>query len=417
MYSHFSHNDIIVQKYGGTSVGSPERIRAVAERIVRLRHEGWKRLAVTVSAMSGDTNRLVDLVRSVNPDVSAKFYDMAISAGEQVSVALVAAAIEACGETPEMFLAYQLGIHTDDFHAKARVQSIDVTKIHQAWERGRIPVIAGFQGVSSSSDITTLGRGGSDTSAVAVASALKAAFCEINTDVNGVYTADPRIVSNARLIPFLDYEVALEMASLGSKVLHSRCVEIGAKFNLPITVRNSFRPDDTERTVIMHTANHQNIESPVVSGVTLDRNVARITLTSPTNSDSWFSDVFSSLAEHGVNVDIIVHDRNSSSGQWHLGFTAAKDEINLVQKSLASLKAREPFQNLTAAIATGLAKVSIVGVGMRSYVGVASKTFNALAEQKIDVQMISTSEIKISCLVDEARGEDAMRALHRTFID
>jgi aspartate kinase len=415
VYKDFSKSSRVVQKYGGTSVGTPERILSVAERVARQHKDGWRNLAIVVSAMSGETNRLVALMKAVNPNVSPQYYDMAIAAGEQVSVALLAGALEKHGVRADMFLAYQLGIMTDEFHAKARIQEIKTEKIYQSWASGRIPVIAGFQGVTDKMEITTLGRGGSDTSAVAMAVALDAAFCEINTDVDGVYSADPRIVPGAKLIETMEYEVALEMASLGSKVLHSRCVEIGAKFKMPITVRNSFKDDDSQRTRIMAESNKM-IESAVVSGVTLDRNVARLTLSNVSTKVDAFSTIFSAVAKHGVNVDIIVHDRHKSE-PTKVGFTIAKDELALAEKALGAIRQRADFAKLDYQVETNLAKVSIVGVGMRSHPGVASKAFEVLANAGIEIQMISTSEIKVSCVIDETHGDDAMRALHKGFLE
>lgn len=415
MYSQVPKNSTVIQKYGGTSVGSVERIQSLAKRVHSLHQQGWKRLGIVVSAMSGETNRLVDLVRQVNPNMPDKHYDMAVAAGEQVSVALVAAAIEAQGIGADAFLGYQLGIVTDNFHSKARIQEIKTEKMEESWRQGRIPVIAGFQGMTDAMEITTLGRGGSDTSAVAVAVAVKAAFCEINTDVNGVYSADPRIVKAARLVQKIDYEVALEMASLGSKVLHSRCVEIGAKFNMPITVRNSFQPDDSERTIIVPSADLKTIESPVVSGVTLDKNIVRIIVEGLSAQRGAISSLFSEVAAQGANVDIIVHDIASQQSQNRIGFTVGQEDLPRTFKALERLK------NANAELNFGkeeeLAKVSAVGVGMRSHSGVASKAFSVLEEAGIPIKMISTSEIKISCVVPMEHGEKAMQLLHRAFIE
>lgn len=423
MYQYLNSNDVVVQKYGGTSVGTPERIQAVAERVARQHKAGLRRIALVVSAMSGETNRIVDLVKRVNPRAPARHYDMAVAAGEQVSVALVAAALEAQGLGADPWLAYQIGIKTDDFHAKARILEISTDKIEKSWIAGRIPVIAGFQGVNEVLDITTLGRGGSDTSAVAVAVALKAAFCEINTDVNGVYTADPRIVPSARLIAKMHYDVALEMASLGSKVLHSRCVEIGAKYKMPIVVRNSFASDETERTVIMPMnsqlgQSNEGLESVIVSGVTLDRNIARITIEGLPEGNSAIARVFDAVAKAGVNVDIIVHDRPAADGPMRVGFTVAGDELRGATEALKALDSVSGTQkNMRTTTEVGLAKVSVVGVGMRSYAGVASRVFTSLAEAGISIHMISTSEIKISCVVAESDGTKAMQVLHKTFIE
>lgn len=415
MYSQVTKTSTIIQKYGGTSVASVERIKALAARVGDQYRQGWRRIGIVVSAMSGETNRLVELVRQVNPSMPDKHYDMAVAAGEQVSVALVAAAIEAEGIGADAFLAYQLGIVTDTFHSKARIQAIRTERMEESWRQGRIPVIAGFQGVTDSMEITTLGRGGSDTSAVAVAVAVGASFCEINTDVNGVYSADPRIVKNAKLVQKMDYEVALEMASLGSKVLHSRCVEIGAKFGMPITVRNSFQPNHSERTIIVPTADLGTIESPIVSGVTLDKNIVRIVIEGLSGQPGTISKIFEKVADQGANVDIIVHDMAMSQTRNRISFTIGEEDLPRTMRAFDLLKSSGT--ELDFAQEGSLAKVSIVGVGMRSHSGVASKAFTTLEQAGIPIKMISTSEIKISCVVPLASGETAMQLLHRAFVE
>jgi aspartate kinase len=407
----------IVQKYGGTSVGSVERIRNIARRVAAQVAEGRKKIAIVVSAMSGETNRLVELVMQANPDATGRNYDMAIAAGEQVSVALMAAALEREGVAAKGFLAYQLGIYTDNFHAKARIKSINTASLFECWEKGEIPVIAGFQGVNEYNDITTLGRGGSDTSAVAIAVALNAAFCEINTDVDGMFTADPRVVQNAKLLSFQDFEVALEMASLGSKVLHSRCVELGAKYKMPLTVRNTFKPDDHDRTVIMSFTEKQRLEAPVVSGITVDKKVARITLDGLPTDNAFMADVFKKIAELGVNVDVIVHNKLNDESGFRLGFTLHEDEAEKTVKSLSAWTESQAAGKGIQICAEGkLAKVSAVGLGMQSHPGVASKCFEVLVANNIAIKMVSTSEIKISCVVDSSVADEAARVLHDAFI-
>jgi aspartate kinase len=414
MYSQISKNSPVVQKYGGTSVGTTERIRDVAKRVAAQRAQGWTKLAVVVSAMSGETNRLVALINAVNPKSPPKAYDMAVASGEQVSVALMAAGLAAEGVEAEPILSHQLGIFTDDFHSKARIKSIDTQKIEACWQRGVIPVVAGFQGVTESLEITTLGRGGSDTSAVALAIAVGAAFCEINTDVDGVFTCDPRIVPASRLIEDMDFEVALEMASLGSKVLHPRCVELGAKFQMPIVVRNTFTPNDHRRTRVMNLNDKTNLEAAVVSGVTLDRDVAKVTLLGLPFDTKLVSSIFSSIAEAGVNVDIIVHNLPEPGGKtMHLGYTTTKGEVDA---SLAAVRKVWSKASSDYTVETDCAKVSVVGVGMRSHPGVAATTFHALSSASIDIRMISTSEIKISCVVDAAKADSACQVLHKAFI-
>ena len=420
MYALFKPASPIIQKYGGTSVGNVDRIKSVARRIAKQWRDGHTQLAIVVSAQSGETNRLVDLINQVNPHASGHAYDMALAAGEQVSVALMAAALEAEGLKSAPFLAYNLGILTDELHSKARIQSINTTGIETTWKAGAIAVIAGFQGMTKDMEITTLGRGGSDTSAVALAVALKAAFCEINTDVDGVFTADPRVVPQARLIERMDYETALEMASLGSKVLHPRCVELGANWKMPIVVRNTFTPNEHQRTCIMpnSVANGEQtpIEALVVSGVTLDRNIARITLEGLKKDASVISQIFGKLGALGVNVDIIVHDKPASDALMRLGFTVAKADLDTATRAIAALIAEKNYGGMRVDTETGIAKVSAVGVGMHSYSGVAGRTFAALTGADIDIHMISTSEIKISCVVNERDADRATRALHDEFV-
>ncbi len=411
-----SYNKPVVQKYGGTSVGSVERIGAIAERIKDQVNGGFNKIAVVVSAMSGETNRLVDLVRQINPQASAKNYDMAVSAGEQVSAALMAAALERVGIKSRGFLAYQLGLKTDSLHSKARIHSIDTAKISDAWEEGLIPVIAGFQGVTDEMEITTLGRGGSDTSAVALAVALGAGFCEINTDVDGVFTADPRYVEGAHLAELMDFEVALEMASLGSKVLHCRCVELGAKYNMPIVVRNTFTKNDHRRTKIMSFSEEQKLEAPVVSGITLDRNIARVAVSGFGYGSGIISGMFERIAKLGINVDIIVHNRSNDDSPMRIGFTIAKIDTDQSVDCLKSWAKEMELNDLAIEVEDKLAKVSAVGLGMQSHSGVASRTFSVLAEAGIEIHMISTSEIKISMVVEESYADKAAQILHDTFV-
>ncbi|MBC7658649.1 MAG: aspartate kinase [Chitinophagaceae bacterium] len=412
---HLKHDRPIVQKYGGTSVGTLERIDAVAVRVAEQYRSGYQKIAIVVSAMSGETNRLVDLVSGINPRTSLRNYDMVVAAGEQVSVALMAAALEKHGVPSRAFLGYQLGVVTDNFHAKARIESIECAKLYKCWEDGIIPVVAGFQGVTGDLEITTLGRGGSDTSAVALAVALQASFCEINTDVDGVYTADPRIVSDARLVEQMDFEVALEMASLGSKVLHSRCVELGAKYQMPIVVRNTFKPNSQPRTIIMSSNPDRKLEAPIVSGVTLDKNVVRITLHNLPVRGGIIGSAFEVIAAAGVNVDIIVHNRSHDSDRMRVGFTVGTTDLSRT-KELLEKWTLEKKLGAYVEVEDGLSKISVVGLGMQSHPGVASRVFSVLENEGIALHMISTSEIKISCVIGEKEGESAARALHKEFI-
>lgn len=415
MYQAFPTDSKVVQKYGGTSVGNPERIQAIARRIRNQVNQGWSKIAVVVSAMSGETNRLVSLVNEVNPKVSARSYDMAVAAGEQVSVGLLSAALEAEGLLAEPLLGYQLGIFTDDAHARARILSIQTNPIERAWEENKIPVIAGFQGVTPDFKITTLGRGGSDTSAVALAVALKASFCEINTDVNGVYTADPRIVKDARLIEEISYDVALELAASGGKVLHSRCVEMGAKYAMPVVVRNTFDTDDSRRTKMVDLKGMDALEAPLVSAVTLDKNVAKITLRNWKKGQGNLFDVFSKVAARGVNVDVIVYNQHSDSSTMNVGFTVPKSDLGLALETIETFK-NEYHQDLFEIQSqAGLAKVSAVGLGMSSHPGVASRIFDAIHRAEIDILMVSTSEIKISFVIAENDGERLTQLIHSLF--
>lgn len=369
--------------------------------------------------MAGETNRLVGLMREVNPtgDHRTKAYDMAVSAGEQVSVGLMAEALEAHGVPSEPLLAYQLQILTDEKHGQAKIHSIRTDFIESAWKNGRIPVIAGFQGITSAMEITTLGRGGSDTSAVALAAALKAGFCEINTDVDGVYTADPRYVKNARLIEELDYETTLELAALGGKVLHSRCVELAAKHRVPLVVRNTFGPDEARRTRIMSFGEDKALEAPIVSGITLDEDVAKITVRQLPAGNTAIKSIFSEVAHKEINVDIIVHDHQEDGTVNRVGFTVQKHDLEPAVKAVESLRSQSQFEGLQVATQTNLAKVSAVGLGMRSHAGVALTIFEALAKNEVEILMISTSEIKVSCVVPLAQGKKAAQVLHGVFFE
>lgn len=414
MYGEFPPDAIVVQKYGGTSVGTVERIRLIAERAYKHRELGRTRFVIVVSAMAGETNRLVELVRQVNPKASPKSYDMAVAAGEQVSAGLVAAALEARGLPADPMLGYQLGIFTDSDFSKAKIRHIDIKRVQESWERGRVPVIAGFQGVTSEGHITTLGRGGSDTSAVALAAALGASFCEINTDVDGIFTADPRIVPAAQHVGSMHAEVAMELAALGGKVLHSRCVEIAQKFQVPLVVRNSFSPDEARRTFVIP-GPVNDLEAPVVSAVTLDRDVVKFTVRGlPDTRPEMLSELFVSLANEGVNVDIIVYDRRQG-GKVRIGFTTTALDVENANVGLKKYQEVHGLEGLKWTCARDLVKVSAVGLGMRSHSGVAAKVFSTLSRNQVEVVMVSTSEIKISCVVPAVDGEKAVRAIHEGF--
>jgi aspartate kinase len=398
---------LIVQKYGGTSVGNVERIRAVARRCLATQREGH-RVAVIVSAMSGETNRLLGLARQINPEPDERELDVVAATGEQVTVGLLALAIQAEGGKAVSLVGHQVKIRTDSAFARARIRAIDVHAITDAFDQGRIAVIAGFQGVDDAGNITTLGRGGSDTSAVAVAAALKADVCEIYTDVDGVYTADPNVVPEARKVSRISYEEMLELASLGAKVLQIRSVEFGMKYGVPIHVRSSF--NDKEGTWVV--PEDQSMEQVMVAGVTATRDEAKISMLGITDSAGVQARVFKPLADAGIVVDVIVQAQGSDG--FNLTFTLAQGDLKrareLLSKHCGDICPPERIKS-----EEHLSKVSVVGAGMRSHAGVALKMFEALARENIKIQLISTSEIKISCVIDAKYSELAVRALHDGF--
>jgi aspartate kinase len=399
---------LIVQKYGGTSVGTIDRMRAVARRCLAAQRQG-NDVVVIVSAMSGETNRLLGLARQITDFPDERELDVIASTGEQVSVGLVALAIQAEGGKALSLLGHQVRILTDSAFARARIQAIDAHAITDALKEGKIAVIAGFQGVDRDGNITTLGRGGSDTSGVAVAAALKADVCEIYTDVDGVYTADPNVVPTARKVNRISYEEMLELASLGAKVLQIRSVEFGMKFGVPIHVRSSF--NDNEGTWVV--PEEKAMESIMVSGVTATRDEAKITMHAISDQPGIQAMVFRPLAAAGIVVDVIVQ-AYVEGGRTNLTFTLPSGDLarakELLVKQCSHLCPAEQIKS-----ETNLSKVSVVGVGMRSHAGVALKMFEILAHENIGVQLISTSEIKISCVIDAKYAELAVRALHDGF--
>ncbi len=399
---------LIVQKYGGTSVGSIERIRNVARRCLATQRQGH-RVVVIVSAMSGETNRLLGLAKQISDIPDERELDVIASTGEQVSVGLVALAIHAEGGKAISLLGHQVRVLTDSAFARARIQAIDARAITDALEDGKIAVVAGFQGVDREGNITTLGRGGSDTSGVAVAAALKADVCEIYTDVDGVYTADPNVVPSARKVSRISYEEMLELASLGAKVLQIRSVEFGMKFGVPIHVRSSF--NDNEGTWVV--PEEKAMESVVVSGVTATKDEAKITMHGISDQAGIQAMVLRPLAAAGIVVDVIVQ-AYVEGGRTNFTFTLPAADLarakDLLVKQCSHLC--PPDQIKTE---SGLSKVSVVGVGMRSHAGVALKMFEILAKENIAVQLIATSEIKISCVIDAKYAELAVRALHDGF--
>jgi aspartate kinase len=399
---------LIVQKYGGTSVGNVERIRAVARRCLATQRQGH-RVAVIVSAMSGETNRLLGLARQVNPEPDERELDVVASTGEQVTVGLLALAIQAEGGKAVSLVGHQVKIRTDSAFARARIRAVDVHAITEAFDQGRIAVVAGFQGVDDAGNITTLGRGGSDTSAVAVAAALKAEVCEIYTDVDGVYTADPNVVPGARKIQRISYEEMLELASLGAKVLQIRSVEFGMKYGVPIHVRSSFNVNEGTWVVPEEKA----METVMVAGVTATRDEAKITVMGIPDTAGIQARVFRPLADAGIVVDVIVQ-AVGSEGFTNLTFTLPQADLKrareLLTKHCADVCPPERIRS-----EEHLSKVSVVGAGMRSHAGVALKMFELLARENIKIQLISTSEIKISCVIDGKYSELAVRALHDGF--
>jgi aspartate kinase len=419
---------LIVKKYGGTSVGSIERIESLADRLTREIKLGQKPVVV-VSAMSGETNRLIALAEKIDPDYRGSAYDMLIASGEQVSISLLAIALQKRGIKAQPLLAYQLGIRTDSTFAKARIQSIDTDPIFNIVASGAVPVVAGFQGVDEDDNITTLGRGGSDTTAVALAAAIQGRAkcdCEIYTDVPAVFTADPRLVEKAREIPSLSCEEMMEMAALGSKVLHIRCVEIAAKYNVKVHLRSTFEeregtwilPETLPGTHDQAAGNNSGkgsgkmniqIEQPVVSAVTHDANTAVFKLFPVPSGPDFLARLFDTLAKKGVVVDIITQSE-TSEGQ-RLAFSVTKEDIPLSRQALKDFVDKSEQVTLIE----NMAKLSVVGVGMRNHPGVAARFFAVLAKTGVPIHLVTTSEIKISAVIDQAKLKEAAQALHTEF--
>ena len=398
---------LIVQKYGGTSVANPERIQAVAERVQRFRKQGDD-VVVVVSAMSGETDRLIKLAKGVNPEPPAREMDVLLSTGEQVTIALLAMMLEKLGCPARSYTGHQVHIRTDNVFGKARILDIDESRVRADLKQGRVVVVAGFQGVDDDGNITTLGRGGSDTTGVALAAALKADECQIYTDVDGVYTTDPRVVPQARRLDRITFEEMLEMASLGSKVLQIRSVEFAGKYKVPLRVLSSF----TEGPGTLITYEENNMEAPLISGIAFNRDEAKLTVRGVPDKPGIASRILGDIAAANVNVDMIVQNVGAD-GSTDFTFTTHRSDY---KKSMATLQ--KTAGQLAAREVTGddkIAKISIVGVGMRSHAGIASQMFKTLADEGINIQMISTSEIKISVVVEEKYLELAVRALHSAF--
>ena len=400
---------IIVQKYGGTSVADTDRIKNVARRICRAKEPGVG-LVVVVSAMGGTTDKLINLAQEINSEPSEREMDQLISTGEQISSALLAMAIHQNGFDAVSLTGIQVGILTDDSHTKARIFKIEPRKIVESLEEGKIVVVAGFQGFNPKKDVTTLGRGGSDTTAVALAAVLEAAVCEIYTDVDGVYTADPRIVLGADKLERISYDEMLELASLGAKVIQNRAVEFAKKFNVTLHVRSSF--NEVQGTFVSEEADTMSMEQVVIRGVTFNQEEAELTITMVPDTPGIAARIFKTIADGNINVDMIIQNV-SAEGFTDLSFTVPRPELAKAQGLVQDLSRDIGGGNVT--VDNEIAKVSIVGVGMKSHPGVAATMFEALAEEKINIKMISTSEIKISCVVRSEDGERAARAIHKAF--
>lgn len=407
---------LLVQKYGGTSVGTIERIEAVARRCLRAQAEG-NDVVVAVSAMAGETNRLLDLARQIHPRPDPRETDVLVATGEQVSVALVALAIQAAGGKARSFLGDQIGMRTDNQYGRARILSIDDLALRAALARGEIAVVAGFQGEDAQGNVTTLGRGGSDTTAVALAAALKADACEIYTDVDGIYTADPRICPDAKKLPRIACEEMLELASLGAKVLQVRSVEFALNHGVDVHVRSSF--DDNEGSWVVPQEEleaelrEERMEDVRVRGVAVDRNCCKLELHHLPAKPGTAARVFRPLADKGVNVDVIVVAPSTVKGKCNLTFTVERGDLAIARETVAAVAADLGGRGVETD--EKVAKVSMVGAGMRSHPGVAADAFEALAGAGIDVELVSTSEIKIACVVREERADEAVRVLHRAF--
>ena len=400
---------LIVQKYGGTSVGSIERIEAVAERVAK-HHAAGDQLIVVVSAMSGETNRLLGLAGEISNSPDPRELDMLVSTGEQVSMALLAMALHKRGIGAISLKGSQVAIKTDSFHSKARIKDIDATRLHTELADGKVVIVAGFQGVDEQGETTTLGRGGSDTSAVALAAAVKAAECQIYTDVDGVYTTDPRVVDGAQRLDSITFEEMLEMASMGSKVLHLRSVEFAGKYGIPLRVLSSFK--DGPGTLISVDNEESLMEAPTIAGIAFNRDEAKLTIVGVPDTPGIAYQILGPIGDANIEVDVILQNVGDE-GKTDFTFTVSRNDLTraeaILDAHISELGAMEWRSD------SRIAKVSVVGVGMRSHSGVAATMFRALSEVGVNIQMISTSEIKISVIIEEKFLELAVRALHSAF--
>lgn len=399
---------LVVQKYGGTSVGDIDRIKNVASRVIKTKNQGDD-VVVVVSAMAGETDKLIRLAQQVTPTPDERELDVLVSTGEQVSIALLAMTLKAMGYDSKSYLGFQIKIATDSVFGKARITDIESEKMLDDLRNGKVVVVAGFQGADESDNITTLGRGGSDTTAVAIAAALKADVCEIYTDVDGVYTTDPNICSKARKLSKISYDEMLEMASLGAKVLQIRSVEFAKKYDVPIHVRSSF--NENLGTIVCK--EDAEMEKVVVSGVTYNKNEAKIEIMGVPDIPGMVAKLFKPISDANIIVDMIIQTSSTEKGYADVAFTVSKSDftktLQIVKETVKGLGGKEVVAD------ENIAKVSIVGVGMRSHSNVATQMFSALAKEGININMISTSEIKISCIIDAKYTELAVRALHDAF--
>jgi aspartate kinase len=403
---------LIVQKFGGTSVGNTDRIKNVAARVAKYHAQGDK-IVVVVSAMSGVTDGLIKLAKDIAPLPSEREMDMLLATGEQQTIALTAIALHSIGIPAVSLTGAQAGIVTDVVHTKAKIHNITPKKVHELLNAGNVVIVAGFQGETQDGQITTLGRGGSDLTAIALAAALKADLCQIYTDVDGVYTADPRLVPNANKLSEISYDEMLELASLGAKVMQSRSVEFAKNFCVVFEVRSSL--NENPGTIVKEET--KSMEGVVVRGVALDKNQAKVTLVGVPDKPGVAAKIFKALGDATVNVDMIVQNISHGTGtpQTDISFTVEKADLLKAQKVIQGLKKEVGLRDVITAEKIG--KLSIVGVGMKSHTGVAGKLFETLAQAGVNIDMISTSEIKISVVIDLAKGEAAVKAVHAAFID
>lgn len=398
---------LIVQKFGGTSVADSERINRAAHRAIKARIEGHQ-VCMVLSAMGKTTDHLISLAREITPDPPKREMDMLMSTGEQISIALMAMAIHNMGYGAISFTGGQIGLHTDSAHTKARITKIDSDRIHKHLNKGHIVIVAGFQGIDEQGNITTLGRGGSDTTAVALAAVLDADVCEIYTDVNGIYTSDPRVVPHARKLDKITYDEILELASLGAGVMHSRSIEFGKKYNVPIHVRSSLT--DEPGTIICEET--EDMEEIAVRGATVKKDLARVTLMGVPDREGIAANIFHTIANEKIVVDDIIQNP-LPDGNANISFTVEKADFKEARS--ITEKINQELGGSGVAVDDQVAKISVVGIGMRSHTGVAARMFKALAGAKVNIQNISTSEIKISCIVSRDEADEALRKLHTEF--